>query len=230
MPTHFTNGVSNVTQGHPLYEFGMPDPTKWVTYFNDFNTYAAGDWTITTTEAGTGSATEAVTDMAGGALLLTNAAGDDDNDFLNLTGESFQYSASKKMFFRARFKISDATQSDFVMGLQITDTTPLAVTDGIYFTKADASAAASFVVTKDSTATTEAAVATIADDTLVTLAFSYDPQSGKFKVYADDSKVAEVVNTNAPDDELLTVSFGIQNGEAAVKTMTLDYVFAAVER
>ncbi len=230
MPTHFTNGVSNVTQGHPLYEFGMPDPTKWVTYFNDFNTYAAGDWTITTTEAGTGSATEAVTDMAGGALLLTNAAGDDDNDFLNLTGESFQYSASKKMFFRARFKISDATQSDFVMGLQITDTTPLAVTDGIYFTKADASAAASFVVTKDSTATTEAAVATIADDTFVTLAFSYDPQSGKFKVYADDSKVAEVVNTNAPDDELLTVSFGIQNGEAAVKTMTLDYVFAAVER
>jgi hypothetical protein len=229
MPTHFTNGVSNVTQGHPLYEFGLPDPTKWVSYFNDFNTYTAGDWTITTVEAGAGDATEALTDVAGGALLITNDAADDDSDFFNLVGESFQYSATKKMFFRARFKISDATQSDFVMGLQITDTTPLAVTDGVYFTKADASTSTSFVVVKDSTATTETGVATIADDTFVTLAFFY-PQSGKFEVYADDSKVAEVVNTNAPDDELLTVSFGLQNGEAVAKTMTLDYVFAAVER
>jgi hypothetical protein len=230
MPTHFTNGVSNVTQGHPLYEFGLPDPTKWVSYFNDFNTYTAGDWTITTVEAGAGDATEALTDVAGGALLITNDAADDDSDFFNLVGESFQYSATKKMFFRARFKISDATQSDFVMGLQITDTTPLAVTDGVYFTKADASTSTSFVVVKDSTATTETGVATIADDTFVTLAFFYNPQSGKFEVYADDSKVAEVVNTNAPDDELLTVSFGLQNGEAVAKTMTLDYVFAAVER
>jgi hypothetical protein len=230
MPTHFTNGVSNVTQGHPLYEFGMMDPTKWVAYFNDFNTYAAGDWTITTTEAGAGNATEALTDVAGGALLITNDDADNDADFFNLVGESFQYSSTKKMFFRARFKISDATQSDIVMGLQITDTTPLAVTDGIYFTKADGSTAASFVVTKNSTATTQASVATMADDTFVTLAFFYNPQSGKFEVFADDSKVAEVVNTNAPDDELLTVSFGIQNGEAAAKTMTLDYVFAAVER
>ena len=230
MPTHFTNGVSNVTQGHPLYEFGMMDPTKWVAYFNDFNTYSAGDWTITTTEAGAGNATEALTDVAGGALLITNDDADNDADFFNLVGESFQYSSTKKMFFRARFKISDATQSDIVMGLQITDTTPLAVTDGIYFTKADGSTATSFVVTKDSTATTQASVATLADDTFVTLAFFYNPQSGNFEVFADDSKVAEVVNTNAPDDELLTVSFGIQNGEAAAKTMTLDYVFAAVER
>ena len=163
-------------------------------------------------------------------MLITNDAADDDSDFFNLVGESFQYSATKKMFFRARFKISDATQSDFVMGLQITDTTPLAVTDGVYFTKADASTSTSFVVVKDSTATTETGVATIADDTFVTLAFFYNPQSGKFEVYADDSKVAEVVNTNAPDDELLTVSFGLQNGEAVAKTMTLDYVFAAVER
>ena len=36
--------------------------------------------------------------------------------------------------------------------------------------------------------------------------------------------------TNATDDEELTVSFGIQNGEAVAKTMTIDYILAAVER
>jgi hypothetical protein len=39
-----------------------------------------------------------------------------------------------------------------------------------------------------------------------------------------------VAITNLPDDEELTVSFGIQNGEASAQTMTIDYVVAAVER
>jgi hypothetical protein len=33
-----------------------------------------------------------------------------------------------------------------------------------------------------------------------------------------------------PDDEDLTVSFGIQNGEAVAKTMTVDYILAAMDR
>jgi hypothetical protein len=36
-------------------------------------------------------------------------------------------------------------------------------------------------------------------------------------------------STYLPDTEL-TVSFGIQNGEAVAKTMTVDYIFAAKER
>ena len=59
--THFTNGVSNQTVGNPLYDYPYLDPFKYYTYSNDFFTYHADEWTITTTEAGTGSATEAVT-------------------------------------------------------------------------------------------------------------------------------------------------------------------------
>ena len=40
----------------------------------------------------------------------------------------------------------------------------------------------------------------------------------------------ETTLTNVTDDEDLTISFGIQNGAAAAKTMTVDYIFAAVER
>ena len=50
-------------------------------------------------------------------------------------------------------------------------------------------------------------------------------------MFIDDAKVAtQTTLTNAPDDEDLTISFGIQNGEAAAKTMTIDYILAAVER
>jgi hypothetical protein len=39
-----------------------------------------------------------------------------------------------------------------------------------------------------------------------------------------------VATTNLPDDEDLTVSFALQNGEAVAKTMTVDYIFVAKER
>jgi hypothetical protein len=38
------------------------------------------------------------------------------------------------------------------------------------------------------------------------------------------------VTTNLPDDEDMTVSIALQNGEAVAKTMTVDYVFVAKER
>jgi len=139
------------------------------------------------------------------------------------------------MFFKARFKVNDATQSDIVMGLQITDTSPLATTDGIFFQKDDGDANLDFHIEKDSTQTDNTAIATLSDDTFVDVAFHYDPKgnngSGSFRIFVDDAIVAEQTTlTNVPDNEELTVSFGIQNGAAAAKTMTLDFVMAAVER
>jgi len=193
-------------------------------------TYNSGDWTVTTTEAGTGSATEAITSGAGGQLLITNAAGDNDHDFFNLKGESFLITGSKRAYFSARFKVSDATQSDFVMGLQITDTSPLAVSDGIFFIKDDGDTNLDFIVEKDSTSTDTTAIHTMADDTFVTVAFFIDPDTSLVHYSVNNAEPVGVVNTNLPDNEELTVSFGIQNGAAAAKTMTIDYVTAIVER
>ena len=76
-----------------------PSSSLFYQYSNDFMTYNSGDWTITTTEAGTGSASEAITSGAGGQLLLTNAAGDNDLDFLQLKGASHSNSAAAKELF-----------------------------------------------------------------------------------------------------------------------------------
>jgi hypothetical protein len=236
MPTHFRTGVSNQVPGNPLFQLPYLDPTKYTTYFNDFLTYHADEWTITTTEAGSGDATEALANGPGGWLLITNDDADNDLDFLQLKGEAFKYVATKNMFFKARFKVSDATQSDFVMGLGITDTSPLDTTDGFFFLKSDGAATMDFLIEKDNSATTNSSVATVADDTFLTAAFHYNPHgtstnAGAFEIFIDDALVAtETTLTNVTDDEDLTISFGIQNGAAAAKTMTVDYIFAAVER
>ncbi len=230
MTTHFTSGVTNVGVDSTLGKLKAPAPHKYHTYFNDFDTYLASDWTITTTEDGTGSATEALADGDGGLLLLTNAAGDNDKDFLQLVKEGFKFESGKQLAFNIRLKTSDATQSDIVAGLQLTDTSPLDVTDGIFFLKSDGAATISFIVEKDSTQSTLTLPNSLADDTFMTLGFVYDPKDQKFHVFQNNVLAGTVVSTNAPDNEELTVSFGIQNGAAAAKTLTVDYIGASKER
>lgn len=226
MTTRFPNGVTNVGEDSLFAAMGQLAATKFHTYFEDFDYYAAADWTVTETQAG---ATQALADGDGGLLLLTNSAADDDLVALQKVGESFRFEAGKKLFFEARFKVSDATQSDVVMGLQITDATPLDVTDGVFFIKADGSTSVSLLVEKNNTATTTASVATMANDTFVRLGFYYDGVS-QIQYFVNGVLGGASVTTNLVDDEDLTVSFAIQNGEAVAKTMTVDYVFVAKER
>ena len=271
MTTHFTSGVTNVVTGGTGEHLKQPDPIKYHVYHEDFDKYTASDWVITTTEGGSGNASEALGDGDGGLLVVTNDDADDDSDEFQWAGgsgaatealgdgdggllvvtnddadddsdefqwaggsggviESFKYEAAKGLYFKTRFKVSDATQSDFAVGLVITDTTIIdGVTDGIFFRKADGSTSMELVIEKDSTETT-VSCGTAADDTFMTLAFYYDPKDRKFHAYKDNVEVGTGVNTNAPDDEELAVSFALQNGEAVAKVMTLDYISAGKER
>jgi hypothetical protein len=224
-PTRFTQGVTNVAPGTALERFLDTDPSRTHMWFDDFDKYTAGDWTVTAV----GSGTSAISNADGGVLVLTNAAADNDARFLQWTRETFRFQAGKKLWFKARIQVSDATQSDFVLGLQITDTTPLAVSDGVYFRKDDDDANLDFVVIKDSVATTLTAFATMVAATWTELAFYYDGRSS-IRVYRNDHLVSIVATTNLPDDEELTISFGVQNGEAVAKSMSLDYLMIAKER
>ena len=227
--SRFPNGITTATKTSPEGQFGLPVPYDWHVFFDDFDHYTAADWTITTTEAGTSSATEALGDADGGVLVVTNDVNDNDADFFNKVGESFLMAAGKKAIFAARFKVSDATQSDFVMGLQITDTTPLDVTDGIFFQKDDGDANLDFYVEKNNTATSASAIHTVVDDTYLQVAWYYNGVDA-VEYFVDGVKKGTLAVTNLPDDEVLTISFGIQNGEAASKVLSVDYIFAAKER
>ena len=227
--TRFPNGITNAAEGSLFADMVKPDPTKFHEYFNDFDNYTAGDWVVTETDAG---ATQALTAGDGGLLLITNTAADDDLVALQKTPAAFSLTAGKKAFFRARFKVSDATQSDIVIGLQVVDTTPLDVTDGIYFLKADGAATADFICRKNATtgSTSASAVATLANDTFISVGFYYDGVSKVY--YAVDDTVKGYLDASSSylPDTVCTVSFALQNGEAVAKTMTVDYIYAAIER
>lgn len=227
--TRLPYGVTNVGETNLFADMVQPDPTLFHQYFNDFDTYTAGDWVVTETDAG---ATQALTAGDGGLLLVTNTAADDDLVALQKTPAAWTFTAGKKMFFRCRFKVSDATQSDVVFGLQVVDTTPLDVTDGVYFLKADGAATVNIVCRKNaSTGSTSAlAVATLANDTFVELGWYYDGE-GKIAYEVNGSVLGSLdASSSYLPDTTCTVSFALQNGEAVAKTMTVDYVFVAKER
>lgn len=210
-----------------MYEF---DRTNYREFFNDFDKFIAADWTTTTTEAGAGSATEAIAAADGGVLVLTNDNADNDNDFLQWAAETFKLELGKRLYFKARFKVNDVTQSDFIMGLQITDTSPLAASHGIWFQSDDGDANLDFHVAMDSVQTDKNAVAVLTNDTFATVGFYYDGSDDDIEILVNDAVVGRAPLTNAPTDEELTISFGIQNGEAVAKVMSVDYILVVKER
>lgn len=218
-------------------QLGMPDPTKYITDFDDFHRYAAGDWTVTATGSGSVALTSA--NGPGGVLLITNAAADNDLQQIQRAVESFKFTAGKKLWFRTRMKLKDAgtdvTQSDVFAGLIITDATleASAPSDGVYFHKADGTAGTiEFITTMNSSATTTSAVGTFVTNVFINLAFYFDG-ANSLEVYVDAVKVATVavvLGTTLVDDEELAPTFCIQNGEAVIKVIAVDYVAAITER
>lgn len=237
-PARFTAGVGTAPKGSVLWNYPYPDPTRATyEYFNDFDTYVSGDWTRTAIGTGTSAL---LADEPFGALANVNSAADNDGIQMQLTTENFTISTGKKAWFKARFKISDATESDFILGLCVLDSTLLGsvdgdgFTDGIYFSKEDGDTQLDFGCQKDTTTgqlrTTN--IATVGTS-YMTVGFEWDGVR-YIKYFVDDVQKGTLDLTATSSaympDTPLTVSFGHLNGAAAAKTMTIDYVFAAIER
>lgn len=222
------NYVEFETHEKRLIDARGTDVVKYVEDFVNPGTITAdalGGWTVTLVEGGAGESTVTLADASGGELLLTTDAADNDGINLQLKGESFGFAAAQKAtYFGIRLKSGEATQSDFLVGLCITDTDLLGgMTDGVYFRKVDGSTSVAFVTEKDSTETEATGVLTFAADTFYLLEFYFDGSS--VEAFVDGVRVAQHT-TNIPDDELLTPSIHFLTGNAAVETMNIDWVRA----
>ena len=226
--TRLPSGVNTDTTSSIFANYPIPRTASLIEYFNDFMTYTAGDWVVTETQAG---ATQALTAGSGGLLLLTNSAADNDLIALQKTPAMLDLSATKQAWFSCRFKVSDATQSDFVFGMQVVDTTPLDVTDGIYFLKADGAATVDIICRKNATtgSTSAASIATAVSDTFIQLDWYYDGAGYLFYAVNGTVSGSFSVADYFPDTSV-TMSFAVQNGEAVAKTMTVDWVGVWQER
>ncbi len=214
--------------------------TDWHEQLFDFDFYLATDWVITET----GSGTRAISQAVNGILVVTNAGADNDVNSLQArdvasgqVAEHWKWISGKRLYFGIRFKISDATQSDLFVGLHITTTTPATTppVDGIYFRKDDGDTHIDLIVRKDDVETLSLTnVAQMVSDTYTVLEFYYDGKTlangGAIQFYKDGVPIGSVPLTNVPDDEELAISFAHQNGEAAAKALSLDWIRVIEER
>jgi hypothetical protein len=202
-----------------------------IKYIQEFVSLPADDtttdpteWLETVVEAGAGTSNAIVSDTAGGALVITTAANEDDGWSMQLggaAGETISFASDYPAYFEITFQGNDVDQSDYFFGVAVTDTALLGgVTDAIYFRSVDASAVLNFVIEKNSVESTTAAT-TLTDATDVTASFYFDGEN--IIAAINDVQVVSIARTDAsfPNDELMRLSVEVLTGEAVANTCTV---------
>lgn len=214
---------------HQLVSVIGPDAVQVIEDFVNVHHNASEmdlNWTVTRVEGGAGESTIAVIDGVGGIARITTDAAENDGINAQMIGEAFELTTDQHLaFFAYGLKLSDATQSDFFLGLAITDTDILGgVTDRIGFEKLDGSVNLLCMLEKDSSETSTDTTVDVADATAFNVGFYWDGDAGTVSFYVNGTLVAAPVTTNLPNDEALRISWQFLAGAAAAKTMDIDRI------
>ena len=251
LTTRMPNGVTNAANYQTMGAAGIPDPTWAHVYSNDFDTYAAGDWTVT--KVGTG--TVALTAADGGSLLVTTTTGAADAVYSQLTAASFKLQSGKDTFFKFAGILADVVNEVFYTGLIATSSTPLAAADGVWISKASGSQTLTLNIVVGGVATTAAFPASnlLVAGAFFEVGFHVDylgnvegffnpgtgadwqqlgPTSSNSTLTARGRQVFVPNNsiTNGLTAVTLNPSFGILNTSAAAHTLNVDYITAVRNR
>ena len=213
-----------------------PDPTQVITHMDDFLRFDPGDWFITRLATGATEGSETITDATNGILAVTPNNGDDDSIFMQWKGaqnvstasELWTVEANKKLWFKARMKVEDTGDSDFHIGLQSADTTPLtSPVDRLVFHSSDGDDYLDFSIYAGSaSALSDIALATLVDDTWFTVGFYV---SGGTMIYYMNDQILGTTTVTFPT-AAMALTMGIRNGSASARTMSVDYTCVIKER
>ncbi len=226
--TRFPNGITTTTKTTTLGEFILPDPTQSHVFFDDFNFFVTANWTTTLVATGAGVGSVALDDADGGVLLLTNKDDLADSTALQNTNESFLFEVGKQLWFKSQIKLS-TNETLWIMGLQITDITPKDVLDGVYISSPKSSTDISLTSEKDNVSSTTVLTSEDFSGTFFTVGFYYNGKD-VIEGYVNDVLLGTLNIDNLPNDEVLTISFFVENATATQDTMSVDYILAAKER
>jgi hypothetical protein len=224
--TRLPRGLTNVEASDIFNSLRQFDPNVYQQFFDDFHVFASASYST----GGVGTPTRAAQAGAGGLFRLGNSAADNDNSWIQQANPTFLLTAGKKTFFSARVTPSDATQSDFVVGLQIAVASNnfLTPVNGLFVRKADDAATMVLVNRAASTETVSTGTATAVDATSSLIQMFYD---GIDSVWAaHNGTIFGKVTPAALPSVLMGWTIGVQNGTAVAKTLDVDQVFVAQER
>lgn len=230
-------------------DYVAPCPVDTYNYFNDFSTYAAGDWTVTTT-----GGSSALTPGNGGFLLQTTgaASGNTQANEQVSTPLNFIVATPQRYWFAINFQMSSVGTTTFLAGW-VNTLAAMAPTSGVYFSKVSGSQTLNIILNKGGVTTT-VAVGTIAAATPYTIGWYYDARStstlfvystigltlpytrqGTYQIFGG-APVVSIGGNSAANPSLanlplpataLKLGYGVQPNSAASITGTYDYVFTA---
>lgn len=250
LTTRMPNGLTNAAPWQTLGAAGFPDPTWAHIYANDFDSYVAADWTVTTVTAG--APTQALAAGVGGRLLVTNTAGAADATYMQKTPAGFNLTPGKETFFKFAGQLSAVTLDVFFCGMsQAGATTQASITNGIYIAKATGTnvltlntvvggvtTTTAFPTACTLTAATDFEVGFMVDY-LGNVAAFWNPTTGATtQINASVTpptvargRVASVIAPSLPvAATLLSPHFGLLNSSAVANTLNIDYLVATNDR
>jgi hypothetical protein len=211
-----------------------PNVTKFSVPAGMASDDTTGDQTrfvVTVTEAGAGGDSTIVNSAtAGEALTLVTDNAEYDGLNVQLKGEAFKCDTAKPFYFGIKCAISDATQSDFLVGLCETLTALLNVAashaiaaanvEGVFFFKADGGTTLTAKTYLDGAQTATANAASAMDTSAHVYEIYWDGTTVYFYV---DAVLVTSVAASLPDGDL-TPSINFRAGAAAAKTMTVYWM------
>lgn len=230
-PSRFPNGVGNVMPKHLLANYGLPDPSSWHTLFDDFDIYNTTMWSL----LGSNTPTAAIQNAGGGQILLTTGATSTNQAALQTPNTTFLLVPGLQVYFRASVEVSALTTT-FLAGLVNGSLSGLAPTDGIWFSKATATgqlvlnwATAAGTLGGNVTLNTTAVVGATP---FLDIGFFVDANSNVYAFCGPTGRPVSCGNILGITQTavLLAPTIGITTTTAAAKTMTVNYIMAAVER
>ena len=148
------------------------------------------------------------------------------------TTEGFSFEVGKPAWFKTRFKVSALT-TVVVIGLQVTDTTPEDVTDGIYFLSTVTTGVVTVYCRKDATTGSSTGTGIYPCRQHVYRTGMVLGRKERVQYFQDGVKKGTITGVTASTylpDTTTTVSFGVRTTSAAVQTLTIDYILAAKSR
>lgn len=186
-------------------------------------------------EAGAGNTTIAI--LADGKYGVARLTTDDaENDGLQMQDEveTFRTDEAEQLTaFFTRTKLPDATQSDWLAGLAVLDTSLIASnpTDGIYFDKLDNGTGINVVCRRDSAENRQSGVFVMNtawhEYGFIVKPAADDSVNATIYWYIDGQLVYKMAATNNPHDEALSRSWAYLTGAAGVDLVDIDYIGAA---
>jgi len=244
MATHFKGPIlySSARKGLENLQVGVW--TNQAVFLDDFTGIvldATNDWTVVKDS----SATVAITaDAATGVLALTSQATTDDDGASIQGNEIWQLptTAGEQLFFEARFSIastagSSVGQMDVWVGLTENFAThpenAFLATNRIGFQLDDGSSLTRLISESGGTETETELASTynLVDDTYVTLGFIATKGTSTDTVqYYHNRKLVGTHTTNIPTALLTPAMVEITGDATGTKSMSVDYIMAAVDR